>query len=90
MIEYIRGEVAELTPAMAVLEAAGVGYALGISLNTYTALQARKKPNCSFTKCLSRVVATTLTRCMALQPDRNANSIACSSPFREWAATRHA
>ena len=42
MIEYIRGEVAELTPAMAVLEAAGVGYALGISLNTYTALQDKK------------------------------------------------
>lgn len=43
MIEYIRGEVAELTPAMAVLEAAGVGYALGISLNTYTALQGKKE-----------------------------------------------
>lgn len=43
MIEYIRGEVAELTPALAVIEAAGVGYALNISLNTYTALQGKKE-----------------------------------------------
>lgn len=39
MIEYIKGELAELTPAEAVVEAGGVGYALGITLNTYTALQ---------------------------------------------------
>ena len=32
MIEYIKGELAELTPALAVVEAAGVGYALNISL----------------------------------------------------------
>ncbi|PTL33403.1 Holliday junction branch migration protein RuvA [Prevotella sp. oral taxon 376] len=43
MIEYIRGELTELTPALAVVEAAGVGYALNISLNTYTALQGRKE-----------------------------------------------
>ena len=43
MIEYIRGELTELTPARAVVEAAGVGYALNISLNTYTALQGRKE-----------------------------------------------
>lgn len=41
MIEYIRGELTELTPALAVVETAGVGYALNISLNTYTALQGR-------------------------------------------------
>ena len=34
MIEYIKGELAELTPALAVVEAAGVGYALNISLST--------------------------------------------------------
>ena len=43
MIDYIKGELAELTPAMAVVEAAGVGYALGISLNTYTAIQGKKE-----------------------------------------------
>ena len=42
MIEYIKGELAELTPALAVVEAAGVGYALNISLNTYTAIQGRQ------------------------------------------------
>ena len=43
MIDYIKGELAEMTPAMAVVEAAGVGYALNISLNTYTAIQGNKE-----------------------------------------------
>lgn len=42
MIEYLRGPIAELTPAYAVIEAAGIGYMLNISLSTYTALQAAK------------------------------------------------
>ena len=43
MIEYIKGTLDELTPALAVVEAAGVGYALNISLNTYTAVQGHKE-----------------------------------------------
>ena len=43
MIEYIKGELTELTPTMAVVEAAGVGYALNISLNTYTGIQGKKE-----------------------------------------------
>jgi len=43
MIDYIKGELAEITPVMAVVEAAGVGYALNISLNTYTAIQGNKE-----------------------------------------------
>lgn len=43
MIEYIKGSLVELTPAMAVVETAGVGYALNISLNTYTAIQGQKE-----------------------------------------------
>ena len=43
MIEYIRGELTEITPAMAVVEAARVGYALNISLNTYAAIQNKKE-----------------------------------------------
>jgi len=43
MIEYIRGEVAELTPALATIEAGGIGYGLNISLNTYSALQGKKE-----------------------------------------------
>lgn len=42
MIEYIKGQLAELTPTLAVVEAAGVGYALNISLNTYSAIQGQK------------------------------------------------
>lgn len=43
MIEYIRGELSELTPAMAVVDAGGVGYGMGISLNTYSAIQGKKQ-----------------------------------------------
>ena len=43
MIEYIRGIVDEVTPTQAVIEASGVGYALSISLNTYTAIQNKKE-----------------------------------------------
>ena len=43
MIEYIKGELTELSPALAVIEAGGVGDALSISLNTYTAVQGKKE-----------------------------------------------
>ena len=43
MIEYIKGDLTGLTPALAVIEAGGVGYALNISLNTYTAIQGKKE-----------------------------------------------
>lgn len=42
MIEYVRGEVTELTPAFAVVECGGVGYGLNISLTTYGALAVGK------------------------------------------------
>ena len=43
MIEYIKGELTELTPALATVEAAGVGYGLSISLNTFSAIQGKKE-----------------------------------------------
>ena len=43
MIEYIKGELTELTPALATIEAAGVGYGLSISLNTFSAIQGKKE-----------------------------------------------
>ena len=43
MIEYIKGELTELTPAYATVEAAGVGYGLNISLNTFSAIQTKKE-----------------------------------------------
>ena len=43
MIDYVRGELAEITPAYAVVDVNGVGYGLNISLNTYTAIQREKQ-----------------------------------------------
>ena len=42
MIEYLRGELAELSPAAAVIDCNGVGYLASISLNTYSAIQGKK------------------------------------------------
>lgn len=40
MIEYIKGDIASLTPTEAVIETtSGVGYLLNISLNTYTSIE---------------------------------------------------
>lgn len=38
MIDYIKGEVAELAPTSVTIECGGIGYQLNISLNTYGAL----------------------------------------------------
>ena len=38
MIEYIKGNLADLTPTYAVIEAAGVGYAIHIALPSYSAM----------------------------------------------------
>jgi len=43
MIEYVRGTLEELTPAMAVVDCGGVGYGLNISLGTFSAIQGRKE-----------------------------------------------
>lgn len=39
MIEYIKGDIAEITPAMVVLDCNGMGYGINISLNTYSTIQ---------------------------------------------------
>lgn len=39
MFEYIKGELVEVAPAYAVVEAAGVGYFLNISLTTYSEIE---------------------------------------------------
>lgn len=42
MLHHIKGYVDELTPTEAVIEAAGIGYQMTISLNTFTALQGKE------------------------------------------------
>ena len=39
MYEYITGKVSEITPAYAVIEAAGIGYFINISLQTYSEIE---------------------------------------------------
>ncbi len=43
MIEYLKGDITELTPTTATIECHGVGYLANISLNTYTAIQNRSQ-----------------------------------------------
>lgn len=43
MIEYVRGTLEELTPALAVVDCNGVGYGLSISLGTFSAIQGKKE-----------------------------------------------
>jgi len=43
MIEYVKGEIVEITPAYAVIDVHGVGYGLNISLNTYSAIQGKSE-----------------------------------------------
>ncbi len=43
MIDYIKGTIAELSPAELVLENNGIGYSILISLQTYQGLQEKKE-----------------------------------------------
>lgn len=43
MIEYLKGTLAELAPALAVVECHGVGYGVNISLNTFSAIQGKQE-----------------------------------------------
>lgn len=43
MIEYIKGQLVELTPATAVIDCTGLGYLLNISLTTFSAIEGAKE-----------------------------------------------
>lgn len=42
MIDYIKGELTKLTPTVAVVEAAGVGYAINVALPVYSELAGKE------------------------------------------------
>jgi holliday junction DNA helicase RuvA len=43
MYEFIQGEIVELNPAFVVMQTAGIGYSIHISLNTFTALNKQSQ-----------------------------------------------
>lgn len=43
MIEYLKGTLADLSPALAVVDCHGVGYGVNISLNTFSAIQGKQE-----------------------------------------------
>ena len=43
MINYLKGEISELTPASITVECSGIGFFAHISLNTYSALNGQKE-----------------------------------------------
>ena len=43
MFEYIKGVLVEVTPAYAVVECAGIGYYINISVNTYSQIASAKE-----------------------------------------------
>lgn len=43
MIDYVKGEIGSLNPAVCVVECNGVGYGVNITLNTFNALQGQKQ-----------------------------------------------
>jgi Holliday junction DNA helicase RuvA len=42
MIDYLKGEIAELTPASITIDCNGIGFSVNISLNTYSILNGQK------------------------------------------------
>src|SRR5690554_7071566 len=42
MIDYIKGDVSEITPASVTIETYGIGYQMNISLNTYGAISDKQ------------------------------------------------
>lgn len=45
MLEYIKGKIAELSPTQTIIETHQIGFAINISLNTYSAIEGKEDVN---------------------------------------------
>jgi holliday junction DNA helicase RuvA len=43
MIDYIKGDIAQITPTFLIMESGGIGYLINISLTTFSKLETRKE-----------------------------------------------
>lgn len=87
MIEYIRGEVAELTPTLAVIDCQGVGYGLNITLTTYSTLAVGRETRLYVYEAIREDAHLLYGFVDRREP---VNSSCCSSRYRAWDPTRHA
>ena len=42
MIDYIKGEITQITPTFLTMETGGIGYLINISLTTFSKLEGKK------------------------------------------------
>src|SRR5665811_919585 len=43
MIDYIKGEITQITPTFLTMETGGIGYLINISISTFSKLEAKKE-----------------------------------------------
>ena len=84
MIEYIKGELAEVTPAQAVVDCHGVGYGISISLNTFSEIQGKKEVKLWIYEAIREDAHQLLLQ------NWNASCLCSSSVFRALEAIRRA
>lgn len=78
MIEYIKGELVDATPAWVVVECNGLGYGINVSLNTYSAVQGKRRSNSIYMR-----PSVKMRMCYTdLPPVRRGNCFCCLSVYR--------
>lgn len=86
MIEYIKGEIVELTPTRMILECGGIGYELNISLNTYSAFGSKTTGKIY----IYEVIREDAHYYLALPRKSKGSCSFCLLPFPAWDRIPHA